>query len=193
MGAQVETVSTAEIVFPLLLIFFLIIFIIVMLCMTGRKGRKFRKKLNQRAREVGAIDAACLEHVGGLPISEGKMCFCFLMPNAIMIEVNQSQYYIGSGQLTEVSVKTDVEVKEAYVSSAGGALAGGMMFGALGAAVGGRTKKKTSYNVHKFLMIGYVQNEDEKVNIACFKYTRAANIFVKAFANLPKQARYVQL
>ncbi len=193
MGTQAETVSTAEIVFPLLLIFFLIIFIIVMLCMTGRKRRRSLKKLNRRAREVGAIDGAYLEHVAGLPISEGKVCACFLMPNAIMVEVNQSQYYIGSGQLTEVSVKTDVEVREAYVSSAGGALAGGMMFGALGAAVGGRAKKKTSYNVHKYLMIGYVQNEDERVNIACFKYTKDADIFVKAFANLPKQARYVQL
>ena len=77
MGTQAETVSTAEIVFPLLLIFFLIIFIIVMLCMTGRKRRRSLKKLNRRAREVGAIDGAYLEHVAGLPISEGKVCACF--------------------------------------------------------------------------------------------------------------------
>ena len=154
MGTQAETVSTAEIVFPLLLIFFLIIFIIVMLCMTGRKRRRSLKKLNRRAREVGAIDGAYLEHVAGLPISEGKVCACFLMPNAIMVEVNQSQYYIGSGQLTEVSVKTDVEVREAYVSSAGGALAGGMMFGALGAAVGGSKIRPLGFHIfHGILQI----------------------------------------
>jgi Fe2+ transport system protein FeoA len=168
-------------------------FCFFMAIVTSIPKRRAKKALNKRMHEVGAVNGAYLEHIAGLPISEGKVCACFLMPNAIMVEVNQSQYYIGSGQLTEVSIKKDVEIKEAYVSSAGGALAGGLMFGALGAAVGGRVKKKRDLKVKKFLVIGYVQNEDEKVNIACFKYTRDANIFVKAFANLPKQARYVQL
>lgn len=169
------------------------VFAFVMAFVTSIPKKRAKKALNKRMREVGAVGGAYLEHIAGLPISEGKVCACFLMPNAIMVEVNQSQYYIGSGQLTEVSVKTDVEIKEAYVSSAGGALAGGLMFGALGAAVGGRVKKKTSRTYHRFLMIGYVQNDDDKVNIACFKYTKDANMFVKAFADLPKQARYVQL
>lgn len=193
MGTEAQPISAAEIVVPLLIVFFCIVMIIVTLCTMGRKRRKSLKKLNQRIREVGAVNGAYLKHVAGLPISEGKVCACFLMPNAIMIEVNQSQYYIGSGQLTEVSVKTDVELREAYVSSTGGAIAGGMLFGPLGAAVGGRTKKKTSLAVQSFLMIGYVQNGSEEVNIACFEYTKDADIFIKAFANLPKQARYVQL
>ncbi len=191
MGAEAEK---AAIIGPLIFMFLCVALVVItMFRMSGKKRRKALKVLNKRMREVGAIGGTCLEHVAGLPIAEGTMCLCYLMPNAIMIEVNQSQYYIGSGQLTEVSVKTDVEVKEAYVSSSGGALAGGLMFGALGAAVGGRVKKKTSRTYHRFLMIGYVQNEDEKVNIACFKYHRDADMFVKAFANLPKQARYVQL
>ena len=187
MGAQTESFTEVYVLLAIAVFAFIMAFV------TSIPKKKAKKALKKRMSEVGAIDAARLEHVAGLPISEGKVCDCFLMPNAIMIEVNQSQYYIGSGQLTEVSVKKDVEIKEAYVSSAGGALAGGLMFGALGAAVGGRVKKKRDLKVKKFLVIGYVQNEDGKVNIACFKYTRAANIFVKAFANLPKQARYVQL
>ena len=169
------------------------IFESVMAIITSIPGKKQKNAMKHRIKELGAQGGAFLRHVAGLPVSEGAVCGLFLLPNAIAVESNASSFYIGFGQITEITVKTDVEVREAYVSSAGGALAGGIMFGALGAMVGGRTKKKTTRNYTKFLIIGYNPSDGGQTNFASFEYTPAASIFVKAFEQMPRQVRNIQL
>ena len=62
--------------------------------------------------------------------------FCF--------EGSGIRYELSKDKVTDIAVKTDVEIQQQYVSSAGGALAGGMLFGPLGAIVAGRTEAKRS-------------------------------------------------
>jgi len=59
----------------------------------------------------------------------------------------------------------DVNVQQQYVSSIGGAVLGGALFGVAGAAVGGRAKKKEIKSVDTWLIITYKEDEQPK-NIA---------------------------
>jgi len=76
-----------------------------------------------------------------------------------------------------------VEIQKAIVSNAGGAVAGGMMFGALGALIGGREKEKTIRNVTIYLIITYQGNEKEEYIAFDVTYDyKRANEFVKLFS-----------
>ena len=56
----------------------------------------------------------------------------------------------------------DVNVQQQYVSSIGGAVLGGALFGVAGAAVGGRAKKKEIRSVDTWLIITYKEDEQPK-------------------------------
>ena len=58
-------------------------------------------------------------------------------------------------------VKTDTEIQQQAVSSIGGAIAGGVMFGPLGAIIGGRAKNKKVKTVTKYLIITYINDNEE--------------------------------
>ena len=58
-------------------------------------------------------------------------------------------------------IKTDTDIQNQIVSSVGGAIAGGFMFGTLGAVIGGRAKTKKVKTVTKYLIITYTNNKGE--------------------------------
>ena len=47
------------------------------------------------------------------------------------------------------------------VSNPGGAIAGAIMFGTLGAIIGGREKSKTKKKISSYLIITYINNQEE--------------------------------
>ena len=63
-------------------------------------------------------------------------------------------------RVRDVCLKTDIDIQKQYVSSSGGAIAGGLLFGPVGALIGGRTKQKKIKNVSTYLIITYT-NDDE--------------------------------
>lgn len=70
-------------------------------------------------------------------------------------------------KLTDISVKTDTEIQKQYVSSVGGAIAGGMVFGPLGAIVGGRAKQKKTAESTYYLIFTY--NSNNQICYASFE------------------------
>ena len=89
-----------------------------------------------------------------------EMC---IRDRCTIIAENDCFKFIGGGnsfelnrsKITDISVKTDVEIQKQYVSSAGGAIAGGIVFGPLGAIVGGRVKEKKTREVAYYLIFTY--------------------------------------
>lgn len=69
-------------------------------------------------------------------------------------------------KVTDVSIKSETEINQQYVSSIGGAVAGSMLFGPLGAIIGGRSKKKNIRNTSIYLIFTYIK--DNKVNYITF-------------------------
>ncbi len=51
--------------------------------------------------------------------------------------------------------------REQAVSSVGGAIAGGVMFGPLGAIIGGRAKNKKVKTVTRYFIITYINDQEE--------------------------------
>ena len=84
--------------------------------------------------------------------------------------------------MTDVCVKTNVEIQKQYVSSVGGAVAGAVVFGPLGAMIGGRAKEKKSKEFHQYLIFTY--ESDGEVKYVGFEVTYAlsnAQKFVDEF------------
>ena len=67
-----------------------------------------------------------------------------------------------TSKLLDVSVMTQTEIQKQYVSSVGGAVAGAVLLGPIGAIIGGRATKKTVNNTSKYLVITYISDEETK-------------------------------
>ena len=92
-------------------------------------------------------------------------------------------------------IKTDSEIQKQYVSSVGGAIGGGILFGPIGAAIGGRAKQKTTHTTQSYLIITYKNSEGNLVNLAfdvTYNYSKA-HATVKEFMRNNKNLVQVKL
>lgn len=138
----------------------LIIFCIKMIRVTS-KAQKVRKQQQSTLKAQGMSIYATFTHVNGLPISENLLCEVFSFPNRIEFKAGTTDITLSREKITDMCVKTDVEIQQQYVSSIGGAVGGAILFGPLGAMIGGRAKKKTDKKRHTYLIITYMGDQDE--------------------------------
>lgn len=81
-------------------------------------------------------------------------------------------------------IKTDTEIQQQYISSVGGAVGGAVLFGPLGAMIGGRAKKKTIKNeVHRYLIITYQSPEIKYIGFEIGFNMAFANAYINEFKN----------
>ncbi|MDE5588220.1 MAG: hypothetical protein K2J60_03645 [Acetatifactor sp.] len=96
-----------------------------------------------------------MKHIYGLPIADGTVCKIRYSNDAMEINANRLNFNLPMDETLDISIKTDKEIntQEQYVSSIGGAL----LFGPVGAMIGGRAKKKkkTTFGVTNYLVITY--------------------------------------
>lgn len=123
---------------------------------TSRK----RQHKEEKVKKSGITSTS--KHISGLPIAENIVCIITSYSDKITITSNGATFNLEKKKITDVSIKTETEIQEQYVSSAGGAVGGAMLFGALGAVVGGRAKKKKTKTVNKYLIISYMSDEELK-------------------------------
>lgn len=157
------------------------------------ESRKEIPGTKERNNELGASTNIMAKHIAGLPVAEGMDCFIYLCNDKIIFERNGSTYNLLMDKINDISIKTDVEIQKAYVSSVGGAIGGAVLFGPLGAMVGGRAKAKTTRNLQKFLIFTY--EKEENVDYISFDVTNApgSNAFIKHFQTLPKKKKNIEL
>lgn len=95
-------------------------------------------------------------------MAEKVVCSVYYLPDKLVIESGAANFSLPTDRITDISVITDVEIQKHYTSSIGGAVGGALLFGPLGAMVGGRSKEQTSATLTYFLVFTYLKDEEIK-------------------------------
>ena len=101
-----------------------------------------------------------MKHVSGLPLSEGSICSILYSDGRLITTGGGNKFHLSIQKVTDICIKTDTELQKSYVSSIGGAVGGAVLFGTLGAMIGGRAKEKTITNITNYLIITYIKDND---------------------------------
>ena len=103
-----------------------------------------------------------IKHIIGLPIPENIFCTLSYKNDGIEFKSGNTSFNLSNSKITDMRISTETEIQKQYVSSAGGAVGGALLFGPLGAIVGGRAKEKKSEQVKSYFIITYIDNEEVK-------------------------------
>ncbi len=146
--------------------------------------------LKARQHLLGADLCISLKHMAGLPLAEGSEVFVYRCTDKIIFERNQETFELPVSKVKDVLMKTSIEIQKSYSSSIGGAVGGYVLFGPLGAMVGGRTKEKESKVIDKYLIFSYVNSSDE-IDFISFEATSEpkAIMFNNEYYNLKDRGR----
>lgn len=131
------------------------IFCLYMAILTSKAQAKQKQASNKRIRELSAKSKIVANHTIGLPMPEDMSCSLYLCDDKIVIDGNNMTFNLNKQKLINVTIKSDIEIQKLYTSSAGGAVAGAIAFGALGALIGGRVKEKKVNTVKNYLIFTY--------------------------------------
>lgn len=145
------------------------IFLIYAFVRVGKENKKEQKRRAEmskkeaaRKAEKGYWDYGTFKHTAGLPLAEGVECRVEYYNNKIDFMASGTSFSLSFDKVSDIVVKTDREIQKSYVSSAGGAVLGGYLFGPVGAMIGGRAKEKTSTVVTHYLIITYISDNEIK-------------------------------
>lgn len=163
-----DSSSVVSIVVIGILICFLM-FCVRMIAST-RKTQAEGKRIRQQLKDSGLIITAYGEHMAGLPVVEGMFCMIHEFADRFCFSANGVEFNLDKAKIMDISIKTDKEITQQYVSSVGGAVAGAVLFGPLGAIVGGRAKKKKNTIVSQYLIFTY--SKDGNVDYISFDVTK---------------------
>ena len=132
-----------------------------------KSGKADERK--EKAKEIKDLRHRTIlgKHQAGLPLPQDSYCTILIEDSCFKITGGGNEFRLDKGKITEMCVKTDVEIQRQYVSSSGGAVAGAMVFGALGAIVGGRVKEKTNRTYTYYLIFTYRSNDE--INYVSFE------------------------
>ena len=126
---------------------------------SDRMKQKEKERIERELEKARKSVLVNVEHIGGLPLAEGSLCDIKLKDTEIIINGGGNKFRLELKKVTDISMKTDTEIQSSYVSSIGGAIAGGMLFGNIGAAIGGRAKEKKTATMTHYLIITYIKND----------------------------------
>lgn len=144
---------------------------------------KSRKKMKSNSIKKESIVIGMYNHISGLQLAENTSCRLFIHDDKILIEGQGIKFNLYKEKILDVCIKTETEIQKQYVSSIGGAIAGGVMFGTLGAIIGGRVKEKKSKGTTKYLI--YTYKKDDTIDYISFDILNGINShkFLSDFAN----------
>ncbi len=195
LTAEVNPAEAAPLIVILILLFAFIGFCIMMFVKTS-KANKVRKENVNQLKANGMLLQGMFTHVSGLSIAENVFCTMRSYADRYQFIANGVEMNLQRSKVTDVSIKTDTEIQTQYVSSVGGAVGGAVLFGPLGAIIGGRAKQKKTKTVSQYLIITYWSNENE-LKYICFEVTGrvySAVKFVDEFVkSRPAEARKIEL
>lgn len=122
----------------------------------------FKKSKNASEQATDCNIQLDLNHVNGLPVAENVPCKLSYSSGGILVTTSGINFELSEKKITDITVKTDMEISKQYVSSVGGAVGGALLFGPVGAVIGGRAKQKKSKNITNYLIITYTDNSEIK-------------------------------
>lgn len=147
------------------------------------KEHQKREKAYQRfVQQEKAVNTCLMTHVNGLPIAESMICTVTSATDRFSFSSGAMNFKLEKSKITDISIMTEREIQEQYVSSAGGAIAGAYLFGTLGAVIGGRAKKKKLKDeVHNYLIITYQSPDVKYIGFEIGSAMKSAQKFVDDF------------
>lgn len=149
-----------------------------------KKAERQREEFSKKMQDLNAIEHGNFKHVAGLSISENTDCDVFYCKDDIVIESSGLSYNLPHDRVTDICIKTETEIHSSYVSSIGGAIGGAVLFGPIGAVIGGRVKEKKKKENKKILIFTYTKdNNVQYLGFYCEGITseQKASKFVKIF------------
>lgn len=172
-------------------VIFLVIFILFCLFMiyyTSYKKSKYKNELSALKKEKEATLFVTLSHFYGLPIAQNVLIQLFSCPNEYEFLANGNTFKLNKNKVTDITITNDVEIQKNNVSSIGGAVGGAILFGPIGAMIGGRTKEKTSKIINSYLIFTFLDNNE--INYIAFNCTGNSHAykFVKEFKQYNQKA-----
>ncbi len=174
---------------------FVIIVVCVLLLVIGTgPARKAKKVINSFKKRPGVMDCAVLRHAYGLDFADDAECIVCLCNTGFVFARQEKEIFLSFAKVADVSLKTDLEIQRSYTSSAGGAVAGALLLGPLGAAVGGRTKQKVNRSVKYYLIFTY-NKDDGSTGFISFKTPSVgfANRCINVFNSIPRERQIINL
>lgn len=96
--------------------------------------------------------------IDGLPLPTGTRCLVSVYADVLAIEALGQRFTLNQRRIFNVSVSTVKQLQKQYVSSVGGAIAGGLLLGPLGAIIGGSAKQKNVKSFDRFLIFAYTDD-----------------------------------
>lgn len=125
--------------------------------------RKIAEKVNNEQIKGLRDVSGQLKLIGGLgDLPTGTSCKTLCNSARMKFSASGQDFVLETSKLLDVSVMTQTEIQKQYVSSVGGAVAGAVLLGPIGAIIGGRASKKTVNNTSKYLVIAYVSEGETK-------------------------------
>lgn len=141
-----------------------------------------QKKAIKQEKHNEKLKTCIMKHINGLPIAENVNCTIVSSDDKYTFSSGSMHFELEKFKITDMCIKTDREIQEQYVSSIGGAVGGAVLFGSLGAMIGGRAKKKTvKKETHNYLIITYKSPEIKYIGFEVGYNMASANMFIKDF------------
>ncbi len=125
----------------------------------NQASMQFQQTYQQQLQEKATISSNFL-HASGLPVAQKEECQLLSYPDRYDFFFGKTKFSLAKSKVTDVCCKDETQFQQQYVSSAGGAVGGALLFGPIGAMVGGRTKKKTDMIIRHYLIITYVSDNE---------------------------------
>lgn len=141
-----------------------------------------KRKEKRKARKE-SLKTCAMKHINGLPIAENIYCSIKLEDDKFIFSSGSMHFELQKSKIKDICIRTDIEIQQYYVSSAGGAAAGAMLFGPVGAIIGGRTKMKSIKHKTYYLIITYQSDEIKYIGFEIGFHMASANIFINDFKN----------
>lgn len=180
----------------IVLLFLFIGFCIFMYIKTSKAQKKVRTQLQENMKNKNASFSITIPHLMGLSIPENSFTTIYVCPNSYEFESNGVTFSLNKEKITDVSLKTNTEIQKQVVSSVGGAVGGAVLFGPLGAMIGGRAKTKELRTVTTCLIFTYEkENNIDYVAFNASNNLANASKLVKDFQsnNFSKEKKKIEL
>lgn len=192
-----ETKIVLPIFIVLLLIGILLIFLGIKSKSKKRKEQELQETINnsQDTKKQYLINHIDAKHMVGLPLPEEARCTIGFEKNKFSFSFSGNNFDLNFDKITSIDIKTDTEIQQQYVSSAGGAVGGALLFGPLGAMVGGRVKAKRTATVNHYMIFTY--KKDNNVDYISFEIPQSCKSkaidFKRMFENNYKTSENIRV
>lgn len=172
-----------------MLVFIIIMLITLAISFVVWQSSATQKMSTDKAAEKGALFSGNYKHCTGLPIAEDIDCTLYAFSDKLVLSASGADFAINFDKVTDIQYLSEKDVQHIVHSSVSGAIAGSLLFGTLGAIIGGRAKTKTQTSYSYYLIITYKNTNDELAVMAleCLNNISFPEKFIQEFRDNHKK------